>query len=783
VPSDGKRDIPDISFFASNGVLNNFYIFCESDSFANCAVSQFGAAGGTSFGAPIFAGIMALINQKMNTPEGQGIANYVLYKLASQQTASSCNSSSGSGTNCVFNDVTSGTIAMPCAAGSRDCTVKTAGHQFGILNGYDTTTGFDLATGLGSVNVANLVNKWSSVTFRPTTTSLALSPTSSLTHGQGVTVTGAVAPSSGTGTPTGKVSLLTSTGLSVDGFTLTNGALSGTTNLLPGGTYTVSAHYGGDPTFGGSDSTPVSVTVGKENSSTQINLITFDWNGNLISGNATSAVYGSPYIMRMNVLNSAGSTCTPNPFGESACPTGSLTVTDNGNPLDGGTFSLNSQGYTEDQTIQLPGGSNSIGASYAGDNSFNASSKTSTVAISPAPTTTQTPTWSGSAVVGGGGVFLAGIQSAPTSGVAPTGTATFFVNGTAMAGQAFFSPSTGGSSGNNFTASAQAELAPSTSPFPTPGTYNITSSYSGDANYQSSTSLPLVLSIKFQVPSIGLRASSTSVTSGSNITLTATILGESTTIAPTGTISVAGQEGALPAAVSYTTITDPNTGNLDLQGTITFPVAFTDTYMAGYSGDSNYPAVSPNFSPFVQVTVTGSDFSLTTSQPSVTVQPGFSANMPLFIGMQSSTAPIAFGQSACSGLPQEAGCTIFPDPISSSGAVTVSITTSAPHTVATKFNPLTGVVFALLTPFGLLLLASPRKRTWQRRKLSIIGTLILLTLGCGGSGTSGGGGGGGGGPKTDPGTPAGSYTITVTGTSGTGGSAITHTTSFTLVVQ
>ena len=101
MPADGKRDLPDVSLFASNGVLNSFYIFCESDAQANCSFSQYGAAGGTSFGAPAFAGIMALVNQQMQMPQGQGNANYVLYKLAGQQAASACNSTTGPGANCV----------------------------------------------------------------------------------------------------------------------------------------------------------------------------------------------------------------------------------------------------------------------------------------------------------------------------------------------------------------------------------------------------------------------------------------------------------------------------------------------------------------------------------------------------------------------------------------------------------------------------------------------------------------------------------------------------------
>ena len=60
----------------------------------------------------------------------------------------------------------------------------------------------------------------------------------------------------GTGTPTGEVALISSTGFGVASFLLTNGTVAGTTGDLPGGSYTVTAHYPGDATFSASDSTP-----------------------------------------------------------------------------------------------------------------------------------------------------------------------------------------------------------------------------------------------------------------------------------------------------------------------------------------------------------------------------------------------------------------------------------------------------------------------------------------------------------------------------------------------
>ena len=159
--------------------------------------------------------------------------------------------------------------------------------------------------------------------------------------------------------------------------------------MLPGGSYGVTAHYAGDGTYGASDSTPpVQVTVNPESSQTHVALLTFDpVTGQETSSNATSVVYGSSFnILRADVTNSSGQQCFSSPY---PCPTGQVTLTDNGQPLDLGTYKLNSQGYTEDQLIQLAGGSHNVAASYSGDSSYNAStSPTDAITITPAPTTT-----------------------------------------------------------------------------------------------------------------------------------------------------------------------------------------------------------------------------------------------------------------------------------------------------------------------------------------------------------------------------------------------------------
>lgn len=734
VPADGARDVPDVSLFAASGSPSgSFYIICEADLVGgsscdpNNPATGFLGIGGTSASSPAFAGIMALVNQQQQSRQGN--ANFVLYNLARNAPTS-------------FHDVTTGTIRVPCQTNSKDCKTSRSGDQFGILNGYDTAVGYDLATGIGSVDVNQLLQNWNLAKFTATTTILHLSLTTNITHGQAVNVTGSVAPSSGSGTPTGAISLLTSTGQGIDGFNLNGGALSGTTNLLPGGTYTVTAHYAGDPTFASSDSQPVSVVVGKENSEPQLQLITTDLNGNVINNNATTVVYGSPYFVRVNVLNSSNALCQPNPLGEVGCPTGNVTLTDNGNAL-GAPFALNSEGYAEDFTVQFPGGSNAVTTHYSGDNSFNTSSTTATLKVTPAPTTISTNFFGGTV---GNNISSNVTVQAQSSGAVPSGTVTFFANGNPIPGTVTYS--TFPNETNNPPAQALfASFISSSSPFPAPGNYTLTASYSGDANYQPSNSSGATFFVQFATPFVDLQASPNVVNAGSSTSLLATVAGASPTIAPTGTISFFGtNSGNLPGTVTYKTVKDPNTGNLDLQGTLKITPAFTDGYSGSYTGDSNYPPDGACCT--VVVTVNGNDFVFSAKQSSASVSPGGSASYPLLVGFQSNTAPVSF---TCSGLPSEASCNISPNPDASTISVNLGISTTAPNSATkTSIHSSQFLWFSSTLPFAAILFIG-YKRNGTRCLLSrtVLTCLLLVGVACGG-GSSGGGSGGGGTPPAPP---------------------------------
>ena len=171
VPNDGVRDIPDVSLFAANGVWGHYYVYCFSDprnGGTSCSQSpeNWAGAGGTSFSSPIMAGIQALVNQK--TGSRQGNPNPVYYKIARSEYGktgnSSCKSNLGKSVaaSCVFYDVTLGDMDMNCS-GKHNCFLD--GGKNGVLSTSNTSygpafkaaSGWDYATGIGSVNAYNLV--------------------------------------------------------------------------------------------------------------------------------------------------------------------------------------------------------------------------------------------------------------------------------------------------------------------------------------------------------------------------------------------------------------------------------------------------------------------------------------------------------------------------------------------------------------------------------------------------------------------------------------------------
>jgi hypothetical protein len=385
------RVLPDVSL---NAALHDPYVVCFSTPGTPDCQSSGGTitfnnlAGGTSISSPAFAGIMALINQKVKidhpaatVADGrQGLASFVLYSLGAAESASAlgfpgCNSSNQivptQRTSCAFNDITAGNNTVP------------------NVTGFNASLGFDLASGLGSVDVLNLAVEWSDTAANilqgSATTLNAGSTPISITHGQGVDFTATVAKVSNTTsqTPTGSVELIAQGGNLAGSVPLIRLLLSGSggtastpttlINNLPGGTnYTVSAFFAGDGTFSGSNSNALTVSVSREDSITNltagiINVITKQ------SVPGSIIAYGDP----VNIFVIQG--LAEGVSGPDGFPTGQITYKDGGTafatiPFVGPVAALNNCL----STACLAPGTHSITGSYSGDLSFNPSTSGAT---------------------------------------------------------------------------------------------------------------------------------------------------------------------------------------------------------------------------------------------------------------------------------------------------------------------------------------------------------------------------------------------------------------------
>lgn len=320
--NDGVRDLPDVSFFAGDGALDSASLICVSNDGAPCTnLSLTGSGtnggaeevGGTSVATPEMAGVMALINQHAGQPQGN--PNAGLYALAEAQNYSGCSAETATNSSsCYFNDPDQGTNAMACDYNGQDleggisyvnggwqtanqyngqaspnCTISN-GDSVGTLTGYSAMTGYDQATGLGSLNVNNVLGGWQSIPVAPDTATVAinLNGVTSISPSQSL---GVVVTVSGSGaTPTGNVTL---TGVD---YTTTQALVAGSVNItIPAdtfsgcGTVTLTAAYGGDSTYA-PNNTSAGVTInGTCLSSSTFTLNTITAPPAVAPGNTTQA--------------------------------------------------------------------------------------------------------------------------------------------------------------------------------------------------------------------------------------------------------------------------------------------------------------------------------------------------------------------------------------------------------------------------------------------------------------------------------------------------------------
>ena len=398
------RLLPDLSLMAANGIWKHALDYYQSDS------GGLNEAGGTSFVAPQLAGFFALVAQK--TGERLGQPNFVLYNMAGVEYGTSsylpgitCN---GSGTtsnagvtttlpasNCIFYDVTTSNISQACTAGTPNC--YTSSGNVGILStsttaaqpAYAAGNGFDLATGIGSFNIANLVNNWQNaadggVAYTPTV--VVNGTTSSYVYGHPAAITYTATVSGPASFPTGSVNFSGSGAIGSignDALAQSAGCATGGTctesttqaytppGTLAGGSYTITANYLTTNENYASDSGTTSLTVTKQTPTVAVSGVTIG------VGTAT-----------------ANLSATISYTGTGVAPSGGLTFqVDSGATVTAacsGASSPVSCSYTGYNTASLTAGSHTITAVSVADTNYASASNTATLMVLPAPTITFT---------------------------------------------------------------------------------------------------------------------------------------------------------------------------------------------------------------------------------------------------------------------------------------------------------------------------------------------------------------------------------------------------------
>jgi hypothetical protein len=524
--------------------------------------------GGTSTAAPSMAGTLALVIQSQG---GQrlGQADYAIYNIAA-------NHPSG------FHDIAQGNNSVLCTAGTTNC----GSNDF--VTGYNAGTGYDLATGIGSIDVAKFVNDWATVKFAATTTSLtAGTSTSSLSsspltvaHGATVYFKVAVSPSMATGNVVLTTNSSEENSDSIMSAPITNGVASFSTQALPGGTYILYAQYGGDTSNSGSQSQGIQVSVLPETSAIQINIKVYDpQTGDLTATSPTSAAYGSQFYADITPYGGTEGLAKGNPA------TGTVILSQNGTQL--ATVTLDSQGvanYLFTSTTLAPG-TQTFTAAYSGDASYKASTTTQTLTITKA-----IPVESSFIPTNGAIWQLTDVNKAvslqfnvSSVGVEPTGTITYTMNGTSL-GTLTVSSSAPQQGQMTFGVEASVDATQ----IGAGNTATFTASYSGDGNYQGAG--PFTTTVTVSEPA----SAGIALTTGGNITIATPGQSRTSTLTVTPSNGFGGSVSLTCALSSGATGSNNPTcsvpASVSISGTAAQTAAVTVSTTAATSASAKRPA-------------------------------------------------------------------------------------------------------------------------------------------------------------------------------------------------
>ncbi len=486
VPNDKARDVPDVSLSAS----------AAHDGFIICSNGSLMVVGGTSASTPSFAGIVALVNQYVvakgvQPKAGLGNINPTLYSLA-QNTAG------------VFHDITVGDNLVPCTMGTPGCVSGSFGYKAG--------PGYDLATGLGSVDAYKLVTNWASLPTAVGTTMTLTSNPSTIVQSATVQLTGTVKAVTGTNAPTGSV-------------TFSDGTIAlGSATVVPGtgsvGTATISVN-GSALQSGANTITAVYTAAGNFANSTASTTVTVTLPPPV---GTTTTVAASP--LSIAPTGTTQLTATIKPASGTTAPTGSVKFAIGNTTL--GTETLTVSGTNATAVISIKGsslttGNNTISVSYVAAGNFSNSTASVTVSVTaPAVATTTSVVASPISIASSGTTQLTATVRAATGATVPTGSVTLTLGSTSL--------------GSAQLSNGSASLTIKGSSLAT-GNNIITAIYVTAGNFSSSTgTVTVTVTAPAVATTITLTPSPASIPSTGTTLLTATVRAATGSTLPTGNV-------------------------------------------------------------------------------------------------------------------------------------------------------------------------------------------------------------------------------------------------------
>jgi subtilase family serine protease len=716
------RLLPDIALPTAldNGV-NRGLVFCMSPS--GSAACNAVRGGGSAVAAALFAGVAAIIAEKNGA---QGNLAPTLYAL-----------SRGAG---IFEDVEQGNARLACSAGSPGCDAT------GKI-GFEAAYGYDLASGLGSIDVQTLLNYWGraaaagsdaagiSVSVTPTVPNTTYNPTAL------ITLTANVISLTGGATPTGTVVFAdasTGTNLNPSGTTLdANGVANYTfTSGLKTGGNNITGIYSGDSTY--ASVTSQSLVVNVQPSDTSLTTIP----------STAKPTAGLPFSVTVSIA-------VVSPPQGTVPPTGKVTLNVDGLPT--ATASLVTANGTTTATFPSvtinAAGDHPLQTVYAGDSNYKASTATPvTVTIGKGATVT--------ALTATPATLTAGVPESFTATIAPvsvaagttytiTGTVSFY-DGTTLLGTAVVNA--------NSATLGNITLSPAV-------LHTVSAIYSGDGSWAASTSNAITLQSALLPDTATLAVNINTTGPGQVVTLTATVTPLSPPALnieqnPTGKVifyngTTAIGTSSLAPSLNYSSTATLTTGTLP---------GGQNVLTAFYMGDLYFAPGTSN-----PVTINVLDFSIT---PAPTNPP---TNLTIVKGSSGAASFIVTGlggfnnqiQVVCA-VPTQDNMTCLPSPqqVTPTATVTFTVQTFASGGVSAANNhpaawprALGGSALAAL----LLFVWPTRRRTriFTHRVRSFVVLAVLLAgvgaagIGCSSSETA---------PPASTGTPLGVATLKITGT-------------------